>query len=146
MGSSAGACTVLFFCSQHPVFCSWIFRHGIGFFWPLHISVQNFPKLRRHSYFSVPYTFSVFRCSRRGASRGKFCSKGSQVPGCLRKRANGGSRIDLQHIPSGSHWAIGETGLWKQKGESLGQSVEADRQSRILNPISSNPLELSYNH
>ena len=80
-------------------------------------------------------------------SRGKFCGKGSQVPACLRrrlgsfqrrfkskwkkeKRANGGSTIDLQQSPSGSHWAIGETGLWKQKGGALGQRVEADRHSQ----------------
>ena len=38
--------------------------------------------------------------------------------------------IDLQQSPSGSHWAIGEMGLWKQKGGALGQSVEADRHSQ----------------
>ena len=33
--------------------------------------------------FLVPYGFLVFCCSRRGVSRCKHCSKGSQVPACL---------------------------------------------------------------
>ena len=52
-----GACAVPFFCSQHPVFCSWLFRHGIGFFRSLHLLVQSLPEMHMHTDIFSPVQF-----------------------------------------------------------------------------------------
>ena len=42
------------------------------------------PTMHAHRYFLIPYSFFVLCCLRRCLSRCKHCSKGSQVPACLR--------------------------------------------------------------
>ena len=73
-----------------PYFFSQIFRNGNWVFlllfvclfvlYLLSIICSNCTCTR---LFLVPCSFSVFCCWRRGLSRSKHCSKGSQVPTCL---------------------------------------------------------------
>ena len=63
-----------------PCFC----RNGSWVLIFLYLTVHNLSQLHMHA---IPYNFSVFCCWRRQLSRCKPCSKGSQVPVCL-KSAN----------------------------------------------------------
>ena len=64
--------------------CSWLFRSGSWIFFFLVFSIFLSiicPNCTCMQLFLVPYNFFVFCCSRRGLSRCKPRSKGSQVPG-----------------------------------------------------------------
>ena len=55
------------------------------FFWSFWIFWSRIcPNCACIQLFLVPYSFFVFGCLRRNLSRCKHCSKGSQVPACLR--------------------------------------------------------------
>ena len=69
---------------RHPVFApgSSEMAVGVGFFWSfISFGSRICPNCACTQLFLVPYSFFVFCSLRRGVSRCKRCSKGSQVPG-----------------------------------------------------------------
>ena len=67
-----------------PCFCSWVFRSGSWAFWPVCILLSIIcSNCASTQLLLVPYSFTVFCCSRRRVFRCKHCSKGSQVPTSL---------------------------------------------------------------
>ena len=67
-----------------PCFCSWLFRSGTWAFWFVCILLSVIcSNCASTQLLLVPYSFTVFCCSRRCVFRCKHCSKGSQVPTCL---------------------------------------------------------------
>ena len=67
--------------AQCPAFAPGSSRAAVGLF-GLFVSFGSriCPSCACTQLFLVPYSFFVFCCSRRGVSRCKHCSKGSQVP------------------------------------------------------------------
>ena len=100
-----------FFCSQHPVFCSWLFRHGIGFFWPLHISVQNFPKLRGHTVIFQSLTLSRYLVAQGEVSPGaSFAAKSPRS-----QAVSGKEQMEAQGLICSTS-PQGPTGQWEKRG------------------------------
>ena len=84
---SRGHVEVHCFCSQHPVFCSRLFRSGSWSFCSFCILFSIIcPNCPRTWLFLVPYSLFVFCCWRRCLSKCKHCSKESQDPRWKRLR------------------------------------------------------------
>ena len=73
------------FAPPDPLLFSWLFRRGSWAFWSFCILLPIIcPSCTCTQLFLVPYSVFAFCCLRRCLSRCKHCSKGSQVPACLR--------------------------------------------------------------
>ena len=69
----------------HVLYPAFALGFGQLGFWSLCIFCLKFALTAHAQLFLVPCSFFVFCCSRRGGSRCKHCSKGSQVPGLSQK-------------------------------------------------------------
>ena len=78
-------------CSPSPAFASRSSNVQLGFLLSLYLLSRICTHCACLQLFLVLYRFFVFCCSRRGVSKDKHCSKGSQVPTCLNGVGGSGS-------------------------------------------------------